>query len=262
MAEASIFDESVLEFRDKYLRNRRDVSVYRKLGTYTRIGLYTTGILTYIFLAMFLTDDFARNSPQVIGSGGLTLISGVLTVLFWQYKREEYNFDEIDLVYHEVAAFIDDVEKNTDEEILNDSAERFDEYVIQDDDGVLPKIWRDELRDYFDYAYESDTDVSESMNTVFSRLVEDMEILSDVDFSEEFTDEEGSHLEEEEPGFVGVFLETVKSDVVSRQALIWIIFMLAVTGGLALAFFQGQGWGVLLVTIVFGGLRLYDQSGE
>lgn len=68
--------------------------------------------------------------------------------------------------------------------------------------------------------------------------------------------------QDEDPGFIGVLLDSINSEYLSREAVLWITFIIAAVAGLGLAFLKGQGWGVLLVTIVFAGLRLYDRQAD
>jgi hypothetical protein len=191
-----------------------------------------------------------------------TLVSGILTLLFRLNHRKRYDFDEYDLIYHEVAVFIDDIDRGASQDQFSETTERFTDQVIEDDDGVLPKVWRIELKEFINYYSDSEEVPPKHINDVLAQLVDDMISLTEVDLSNHYTEKEQSTEIDNNPGFFGVLLDTVTSDLVSRQALIWTVFVFAVGGGLALAFFQGQGWGVLLVTIVFGGLRLYDQRRE
>lgn len=261
MSESNVFEKSVLDFRDEYLRSRRDVSIFRRLRVYSRGGLYATGIFSYITIGLYFSEGFAWHSIQVVGFGIVSVAIGMLTVLFRINKAKKYDFSHTDLVFHEIAAFIDNIE-NRDTNELPEGTEQFNDRVIDDDEGVLPKVWRDELSEYFDYLDEADDVDTEELNRVFSQLVDDINEFSGVDLSEEYSREMESESKKEEAGFITVLSDTISSDIISGQTLIWIIFVLAVAGGLVLAFFQGQGWGVLLVTIVFGGLRLYDQRSD
>ena len=262
MSDEDIFEQNVLEFRDKYLKDRRDVSLYRKLKRYSKLGLYATGFSTYITIGLYFGEDYGIFTLPFMIVICLSLVSGMITVLFWLNKRKRYDYDDVDLVYHEVAVFIDDFEHAEGEEELLEGVKRFEEYVIEEDEGILPRVWKNELHDYFNHIKESESDLHQNVSSVFSKLISDLEGFSQLELNKQNVEEEQTTGVEDELGFVGVLNDAVTSDVISHQAVIWVIFLLAVAGGLGLAIIQGQGWGVLLVTIVFAGLRLYDKRGD
>lgn len=257
-------EDTTLQFKEDYLQNRREVNTYRKLKKYSRVGVYISGLFIYFTLAMYFSSDFSTSSEALLITALITLISVVLTILFRLNKRS-YNYDENCLVYHEVAVLIDDIQNPQDEHQLEDAFDRFETYVIEDDDGVLPKIWREELDSFFEFLRESDEEeFYENFHAVFSPLINTLTDLAELDLQDTYRDEDSKvkTQENQEPGFFSIVLDSITSDVISKEMVIWGIFILAVSGGLILAFIQGQGWGVLLVTIVFGGLRLYDQQRE
>lgn len=263
MEEPTLVEE-LIEFRDDHLENRGDVTKYRKLRKYSKYGFYLSGFLVYSTTAIYFSSEFSIMSPTFIGFALITLTSMVLTVLFVMNRRG-YSYDEYDLVYHEVAALINTVQHSSRDEDLTDDINRFEQYVIEEDDGVIPKIWREELDSFFEYVDERGEDeISESFESVFVPLVDTLDRLEGLDLEDEYKEDDTIRTQglNKEPGFFGIVVDSLSSDVVSKELVIWTIFILAVGAGLILAFLQGQGWGVLLVTIVFGGLRLYDQQRE
>lgn len=262
--EKRLLEDSLTAFKEEYLKNRREVNIYRKLKKYSKYGTYLTFILAYFLLAVYISSDFRLSSSLFIGLAISTPIAMILTVLF-RLNRRSYVFDEYDLVYHEVADLIDIYEESPNTEELSKMIDRFESIAIEEDDGVIPKIWRVELSAYFAYLDETDDqEFYDTFESVFKPLVETLSKLDGLELQELYHDGESSAKEKEnqEPGFLSIVVDSITSDVISKEMVIWGVFILAVGGGLILAFVQGQGWGVLLVTIVFGGLRLYDQQRE
>lgn len=264
MAGDAALKEELNQFRDEFLESRRDVNTYRKLKKYSKYGLYLSVFLIYITIALYASPEYTIRDPAFIGGTVVSVVSSILTILFIMNRRE-YEYNDYDLVYHEVAAFIDTIQHSSGEDDFEELIDRFERYVIDEEEGVVPKIWREELESYFEYIEEQDEErLSETFETVFVPLVETLDHLEGLELEEDYREDEKiqSQSTNQEPGFLSIVMDSLSSDVISKEMVMWTVFILAVGGGLVLAFVQGQGWGVLLVTIVFGGLRLYDQQRE
>lgn len=135
---------------------------------------------------------------------------------------------------------------------------------MENDNPVLPKVWKDELENYFSYLDGKDVDTFyNTFDTVGLRLVELMNSLKSVNIDKMIElEEEEQESQNDNPSFVEVLLDAINSEYVSKEMVLWFMFLAAAVAGLGLAFLKGQGWGVLLVTIVFGGLRLYDRQTD
>lgn len=257
-------DDKLVQFKDEYLKSRRDVHTYRKLKKYSRYGLYLSGLLLYAVVAMYFSSDFAVTDSGFIIVSVIATVSVALTILF-RLNRRSYDFDKYDLVYHEVAALIEAVEENSPEEEIEQEIEKFRSLVIHESENILPRKWREEADSYLDYVeHEGEDEFYQTMPEIFNPLVDMLNELSQLNLEESYRNEDTQTktVEQHEPGFIGVIVDSINSDVISKEMVIWSVFALAVFGGLILAFIQGQGWGVLLVTIVFGGLRLYDRQKD
>lgn len=248
-------------FRSRYLKDYRDVKIFLKSKKYARYGLYLSGLLWYFVLAFYFSSDIAITSSTFIGSAILAPISTAITILLYLNKRR-YGFTQEDITYHEVAALIDTYLEEDDD--LQDQIDRFSDIVLDNDNPILAKAWKEELEYYFSYVDGKDEDAFfDSFETVGLLLINSLNRLRDVDLEDIVElEEEVQTNQSEDPGFIDVLLDSLSSEYLTKESFLWVTFILAAIAGLGLAFLKGQGWGVLLVTIVFGGLRLYDRQTD
>lgn len=249
-------------FRSHYLKDYRDVKIFLKSKKYARYGLYLSGLLWYFALAFYFSSEVEITSYTFIGSTILATLATIFTLLLYINKRR-YGFTQEDITYHEFAALIDIYLHKSDEDI-NEQINRFADIVLDNDNPILPKTWKEELEFYFSYLDGQEAD--EFYNTFESvglLLVDSLNRLEDIELEDILDiEEEEQENQSNDPGFIDVLMDSLNSEYLTKESLLWVTFVLAAVAGLGLAFLKGQGWGVLLVTIVFAGLRLYDRQTD
>lgn len=251
------------EFRSQYLKDYRNVNIFLKSKKHARLGFYLSGFLWYIVLAIYLSGEIVFTDPTFIIFAFLAPVSSIITILLYINKKR-YGFTQEELTYHEVAALIEVYQQNAEDEEVSTRIERFSEIVLDNDNPTLPHAWKDELELYIRHIGENDAKVfHKTFETVSLLLVNSLNKFRNLDVNEIIDREEKDQTEQSsDPSFFEVLSDSINSEHLSKDTFLWVVFIVAAVAGLGLGFLKDQSWGVLLVTIVFAGLRLYDSRNE
>lgn len=246
-------DGQLAEYRDEYLLDKHEIGVYRKSKRYSRLGRYLSAALWY-FAAVFYFQFWPQERLLVVSVFVISLIVSFLTVMLYQnYKSSD--IDETVVSYHDIADLIDTYEKEGYDKIV-DRWDEIEENIVKNN-RVLSKERRSAFDSYMSEVKRRGEDFAdETLNDSLLVIVGDAKQVSQKKI--EVPEEPASSESNQEPSGIDVIRSSVSSDYLNSSFLFWTIFIMGALVGGAVAIWKGEGWGVLVVTILFGALRFYD----
>ncbi|WP_124193457.1 hypothetical protein [Natrarchaeobius oligotrophus] len=250
-------DDSLDNFCDDYLQSKQDVAVYKKSKKYAKYGVVATAGILYI-AAGFYYESWSEYSHWVTALTISGLFLGFITIMLWNNAKNS-DIDEEKVDFHDIAALIDAYNTEGVEGLLieyNSLEDRFK------NNALISSKRRSDFRNFVSSIdLENDSNNRAEIQGALKILADDA-IRIDKKEITALHQEKSTDIQGNDPGIITIVSSAINSKNINSEYLFWTLFFIAAGIGVVIALWQGHGWGVLIVTILFFGLRFYDNRNS
>ena len=250
----SVLSQSLIDFRDEHLHDRNKVGIYRKSKKYARYGGYISAVLWYSALV-----TYGEYWPTKKGTILVLLTVAIISTLLSLKLRSKYknmNLDAKERSMHDIAVLIDAFGRGGYEGLIEEY-DQTESYIPNN--ILLSEVRKDSLLEYLlEVESQGEEFATDTFNENFELIVNDVKMVLNDSIDSALDDASKSDSIGDTPSRFEVLFSAVGTSTFNHNTVFWATFILVAIIGIGVAVWRGQGWGVLTVTILFAGLRYYD----